>query len=203
MQYSYSLWLLVLVIGSSDFQQFFPIQLTNQGVISISALDDFTTLEYEDRVQLTFTPSNPALVPGLENVGEYIRDTSIVNINDTDSKNYTPYISCTLIYNPFSELQINFDVEGCDYSKIEEGSTSLEPPIRLQFITNQNPFTVTLTPSSVDTVEALGLGVFINTFTIPPGSRATAGLWTTFFIFKRAFTTFNGTKNVSMYKYKQ
>ena len=89
----------------------------------------------------------------------------------------------------FSELQINFDVDGCDYLKIEEGSTSLEPPIRLQFITNQNPFTVTLTPSSVDTVEALGLGgVFINTFTILPGSRATAGLWTTYFIFQRAFT---------------
>ena len=89
------------LIGSSDFQQFFPIQITNQGVISISALDDFVTLEYDDRVLLTFTPSNPALVPGLESVGEYIRDTSIVNINDTDSKNYTPYISCTLIYNLF------------------------------------------------------------------------------------------------------
>ena len=87
-----------------------------------------------------------------------------------------------MYFNPFSELQINFDVDGCDYSKIEEGSTSLEPPITLQFVTNQNPFTVTLTSSSVGTVEALGLGnLFINTLAILPGSRATAGLWTTFF----------------------
>ncbi|CAI8051643.1 hypothetical protein GBAR_LOCUS28278, partial [Geodia barretti] len=77
---------------SSDFEQFLPIHITNQGVISISAVDDFITLEYDDRVRLTFTPSNPALVPGLEDFGEYIRDTSIVNINDTDN------------------LQINFDV---------------------------------------------------------------------------------------------
>ena len=88
-------------------------------------------------------------------------------------------IMYTLICNPSSELQINFDVDGCDYSKIVEGSTSLEPPIRLQFVRNQNPFTVTLTPSSVDTVETLGLGgLFINTVGISQDSRATAGLWT-------------------------
>ena len=79
-------WLLNPLIVSSDFEQFLPIHITNQGVISISAVDDFITLEYDDRVRLTFTPSNPALVPGLEDFGEYIRDTSIVNINDTDSK---------------------------------------------------------------------------------------------------------------------
>ena len=82
----------------------------------------------------------------------------------------------TLICNPSSELQINFDGGGFE---IVEGSTSLDQSIRLQFMRNQNPFTVTLTPSSVDTVEALGLGgLFINTEVIPPGSRATEGLWT-------------------------
>ena len=80
------------LIGVSDFERVLPTQITNQGVISISALDDFITLEYDDRVRLTFTPSNPALVPGLEGFGEYIKNTSIVNINDTDSKNYTPHI---------------------------------------------------------------------------------------------------------------
>ena len=73
------------------------------------------------------------------------------------------------------ELQINFDLEGCDYSRIGEGSTSLETPIKFEFRTNQNPFTVTLRPTSVSAVESMGLGSFINSMTISAGSRATTG----------------------------
>ena len=55
-------------------------------------------------------------------------------------------------------LEINF--ERCDHS-IEEGG-ALRTNIRLQFRSNQNPFTVTLSPLSVDATETLGLGFFIN-----------------------------------------
>ena len=44
------------------------------------------TLEYNDRILLTYTPSNPGLIPGVEAEGEYIRDTAIVRIIDNDSK---------------------------------------------------------------------------------------------------------------------
>ena len=50
--------------------------------------NDQITLEYDDRVLLTFTPLNEFLIPGLEALGEYIRDTAIVNIIDNDSKQF-------------------------------------------------------------------------------------------------------------------
>ena len=54
--------------------------------IRLFTSNDQITLEYDDRVQLVFTPDNPALIPGLEDEGEYIRNTAIVNIIDNDSK---------------------------------------------------------------------------------------------------------------------
>ena len=68
-------------------------------------------------------------------------------------------------------LQINFDQS--DYSIIE-GSPTLSSPIILQFMENQNPFTIMLSPVTVATVEAAGVGNFINADTITPGSRATS-----------------------------
>ena len=50
--------------------------------------NDQITLEYEDRILLTFTPLNEFLIPGVEDLGEYIRDTAIVNIIDNDSKQF-------------------------------------------------------------------------------------------------------------------
>ena len=125
----------------------------------------------------------------------------VKNAMHSPTSNYTPCIAdneYTLICNPSSDLQINFDVGVCDYLKIVEGSTSLEPPIILQFITNQNSFTVTLTPSSIGTVETLGLGgLSINTMAISQGSRATAGWWTTCFIESfYSIITFNRAKNI-------
>ena len=70
----------------------------------------------------------------------------------------------------FAVLEINFDE--LDYSAVE-GSTMLSSPIILQFRTNQNPFNLTLTPITVDTAEAMGLGFFINSGTIAQISRAT------------------------------
>ena len=69
-------------------------------------------------------------------------------------------------------LQINFDQS--DYTIIE-GSATLCSPITLQFRQNQNPFTIMLSPVTVATAEAAGVGNFINADTIAPGSRATTG----------------------------
>ena len=50
------------------------------------SIDDLVTLEYDDRVLLTFTPANPALIPSLEGFGEYMRDTVTIDIMDNDHK---------------------------------------------------------------------------------------------------------------------
>ena len=50
--------------------------------------NDQITLEYDDRILLTFTPFNEFLIPGVEDLGEYIRDTAIVKIIDNDSKQF-------------------------------------------------------------------------------------------------------------------
>ena len=69
-------------------------------------------------------------------------------------------------------LQINFGES--DYS-VAEGYPILSYPITLQLMENQNPFTLTLTPVTVDTAETMGLGLFISPYSFP-GSRATAGI---------------------------
>ena len=67
-------------------------------------------------------------------------------------------------------LQINFDQS--DYTIIE-GSATLSSPITLIFRQNQNPFTIMLSPVTVATAEAAGVGDFINADAITAGSRAT------------------------------
>ena len=69
-------------------------------------------------------------------------------------------------------LQINFGES--DY-QVLEGPERLSSHITLQFRENQNPFNLILTTVTVDTTEAMGLGVFINAENIVLGSRATAG----------------------------
>ena len=67
-------------------------------------------------------------------------------------------------------LQINFDQS--DYTIIE-GSATLSSPIMLQFRENQNPFTIMLSPVTVATAEAAGVGNFVSACSITAGSRAT------------------------------
>ena len=71
------------------------------------------------------------------------------------------------------DLEINF--EQSDYS-IVEGSKMLSSPIMLQFRMNQNPFTITLSPVTVNTTEDNDLGFFINSVTIQDSFRAEAGM---------------------------
>ena len=61
-----------------------------------------------------------------------------------------------------------------DYS-IVEGDTELSSTIMIQLRQNQNPFTLILSPVTIDASESKGLDYFINLGTILYGSRATAG----------------------------
>ena len=70
-------------------------QANNQVEMRLFPLDDFTTLEYDDRVRLTFTASIQAIFPFLEAAGEFIRSIAIVNIIDDDSKCFS-YTVCAL-----------------------------------------------------------------------------------------------------------
>ena len=76
----------MLPIGDSDFGNIQPITFTNEADIRLFTTNDQTTLEYNDYVTLTFTPAIPAVITGLEGVGEYVRTSAIVNIIDNDRK---------------------------------------------------------------------------------------------------------------------
>ena len=73
--------------ASQDYQHFEPVGTSESGATSVMFVtwDDETTLEYDDSVNLIFTPRNPLLIDGIEDTGEFIRDTATVNIIDTDS----------------------------------------------------------------------------------------------------------------------
>ena len=159
-----------LPIGDYDFGNLIPIPFQNEADIRLFITNDDTTLEYNDYVILTFTPANPGAIDGLEGVGEYVRNSAIVNIIDNDRKCYK-VCEFTPIHVPIG-LEINF--EESDYA-IEEGR-GLNVPIHLQFRINQNPFTITFTPVTIDAVEDMGLGRnFIYSDTIEEEFRAEPG----------------------------
>ena len=54
--------------------------------IRLFTANDEVTLEYEDRVLLDFNPTAADLITALESMGEYVRNTAIVNIIDNDCK---------------------------------------------------------------------------------------------------------------------
>ena len=166
-----------LLTDASDFERLVPIRVTNNAEVNLSPSNDEVTLEYDDRVLLRFTPDQPVLIPSPEGYGEYIRDTATVHIIDSDCKcsSHEKLSVLKLIsYIYTSVLEINF--EESDYY-IAEGSERLSSPITLQFRGNQNPFNLTLTAVTVDTAEAMGLGLFINSYYIDrPSFRATAGI---------------------------
>ena len=86
-----SLVLFFNTIGFSDFESFLSqtisiTRFTNRAEIRLFSIDDHITLEYDDRVLLTFTPANPDFIPSLEGFGEYMRHTVTIDIIDNDSK---------------------------------------------------------------------------------------------------------------------
>ena len=133
-------------------------------MVRLGTNSDTITLEYDDRVQLRFTPDSSALL-------EYIRDTTTINIIDNDCTCFS-FITYIIIYiyhfSLCTVLEINFRE-----SKfvLEEGSTGLCSLIVLEFQNNQNPFTVKLSPVSVATAEVKGVGFFIKSDTIKSNCR--------------------------------
>ena len=73
-------------IGSTDYINLLPIEFVTNAEIQLFTSNDDITLEYNDTVILRFTPDNPLLIAGVQDAGEYIRDTAIVYIIDNDSK---------------------------------------------------------------------------------------------------------------------
>ena len=80
--------------------------------------------------------------------------------------------SVAIGYNIFYYKVLKISFDQLDYSIIE-GSATLSSPILLQFRQNQSPFTIMLSPVTVATAEAAGVGDLINADTIAAGSRAT------------------------------
>ena len=75
-------------VSNTDFYRLSPVAVSRYGAeIRLFTAKDVITLEYNDRILLTYTPSNPGLIPGVEAEGEYVRNTAIVRIIDNDSKN--------------------------------------------------------------------------------------------------------------------
>ena len=72
--------------GESDFQSLQPINFINAADIRLFITNDDITLEYDDKVRLTFNPDSPDLITDTENQGMYVRDTATVNIVDNDSE---------------------------------------------------------------------------------------------------------------------
>ena len=77
---------IIIVIDNTDFVAMDPIRVINTTEVSLLTFDDDITLEYDDTVTLTFTSDDPGLISSLETAGEYIRDTTTVNIIDNDCK---------------------------------------------------------------------------------------------------------------------
>ena len=70
----------------SDLERMSLISVTNTASFRLFTSNDDISLEYDDRVLLVFTPDNPALVTAVESLGQYIRNTAIVNIVDNDGE---------------------------------------------------------------------------------------------------------------------
>ena len=81
-------FLMCPVLASSDYENFTPLSRSGpeDTTITFTAWDDDITLEYDDRVFLTYTPERPLLIEATESAGEFIRYNATINIIDTDSK---------------------------------------------------------------------------------------------------------------------
>ena len=81
-----NLWISVL-IGPTDFTDLQTVHVGNHSAeIHLFTLHDEIALEYDDTIILRFTPDNNTFISDVENAGQFIRDTAIVNIIDNDSK---------------------------------------------------------------------------------------------------------------------
>ena len=80
------------IIGVSDYEDFTPINASNNTLIHFIMIDDDNLLilniipfEFNERVIVTFIPNDEDFTV-LESVGEFVRKFTTVNIIDNDSK---------------------------------------------------------------------------------------------------------------------
>ena len=59
-------------------------QVSSSNAISVQLIALY--VQSNKTITLRFTPDNPAFVPGLEGVGEYVRDTAVVNVTNNEGK---------------------------------------------------------------------------------------------------------------------
>ena len=72
----------------NDYDPFTPIHISSILYVPfmLQTIDDDVALEYDDRIVLTYVPENVNLFEGIEEAGEYIRNTTLVIIKDNDSR---------------------------------------------------------------------------------------------------------------------
>ena len=86
-------------------------------MVRLGTNSDTITLEYDDRVRLMFTPDSSALLDG---VGEYIRDSTTVNIIENDC---TCFSFITYIYkwkNHFYKMKGDVGMSGHEKERKQE-----------------------------------------------------------------------------------
>ena len=59
-------------------------QISSSNAISVQVIALY--VQSNKRITLRFTPDNPAIVPQLEGVGEYVRDAAVVNVTNNEGK---------------------------------------------------------------------------------------------------------------------
>lgn len=91
----------ICLIGSSDFEEFSPILTRGNSEISLITVDDGITLEYNDTVILTYTPTSLNLTELIIVAGEFIRDTATVIITDNDSGLSCNAVACSCSVSQF------------------------------------------------------------------------------------------------------
>lgn len=78
---------------TSDFDQMPSTDISisdgRDADIRLYTRNDLASLEHGERIVLTFTTDNTILKAGLERLGEFLRDSAIVNIIDTDCKKHS------------------------------------------------------------------------------------------------------------------
>ena len=82
----YKLSMCYYIIGVSDYEDFTPINASNNTVIHFIIIDDDIPFEDDESVILTFIPNYDENFTVLESVGEFFRNVATVNIIDNDSK---------------------------------------------------------------------------------------------------------------------
>ena len=62
------------------------VEGSDEAMIELHAINDDITLEYNDTVILLYTPDEDDLIEFYEDLGEYIRKSMVVHIDDNDRK---------------------------------------------------------------------------------------------------------------------